>query len=295
MDGYRTMWTGFGRSVNTFFVWLETQLKDGPQDAVNMAKALGIQFEGDPDQAYTGDTSASDAWLANHASEWGAFTLGVASTFPLELANAYATVAAQGTYCSPTPVLSVTDPAGKTLKSGDFANCHQVQYKDATTGRTTTVSPDVFRAAADAARCPVGQQSAYGKCDGGTDDAVSDEMHGRPIAGKTGTSENESTESFAGFTPTVAGAGTAVDPTNPQDYVTSGVSPQVDKAVVAAMYAYDQRHAAKDFTKPPATIAYGASGRDTGTPSTKATPSSNTGPTAAFTADSAVLTSRRRR
>ena len=293
MDGYRTMWTGFGRSVNTYFVWRETQLRDGPQDAVNMAKALGIQFEGDPTQSYADGGAASDAWLANHASEWGAFTLGVAATFPLELANAYATVAAQGDYCSPTPVLSITDPSGKVMKSGDFSNCHQVQYKDATTGRTEQVSPDVFRAAADAARCPVGQQSSYGKCDGGTDDNVSDLMHGRPVAGKTGTSENESTESFAGFTPTIAGAGTAVDPTNPSDYVTSEASSRVDKAVVTTMYAFDQRHPARDFAKPSATIAYGASGRDTG-PSTKATPSSDTGPVPAFTADSAVLETRRR-
>ena len=29
MDGYRTMWTGFGRSVNTYFVWLEQQVGRG--------------------------------------------------------------------------------------------------------------------------------------------------------------------------------------------------------------------------------------------------------------------------
>ena len=42
MDGPRTMWTGFGRSVNTYFVWLEEQI--GPPAAVAMAQRLGIQF-----------------------------------------------------------------------------------------------------------------------------------------------------------------------------------------------------------------------------------------------------------
>ena len=35
MDGQRTMWDGYGRSVNTYFVWLEERV--GPQNAVAMA------------------------------------------------------------------------------------------------------------------------------------------------------------------------------------------------------------------------------------------------------------------
>ena len=268
--GPNDMWRGFGHSVNTYFVWLETQLHNGPQDAVNMAKGMGIQFEGDPNQGYDNGGTATDAFLANHASQWGAFTLGVAATFPVELANAYATVAAQGMYCSPTPVTSITDPSGKVMKSADFSNCHQVQTKDPVTGQTVTVSKDVFNAAADAARCPVNSSSQYGKCDhNGTAPDVGNIFGDRPVAGKTGTSENESTESFAGMTPYVAGAATAVNPTNPQDLVGSGVSENVDQAVAHTMYEYAKKRPAANFVKPSTKMAFGPGGQDTGLPSPK--------------------------
>ena len=81
------MWTGFGSSVNTFFVPLEQSV--GADKVVNVAQRLGIKFR-----------SSEDNELATkYAKDWGAFTLGVSATTPLELANAYATVAADGTYC----------------------------------------------------------------------------------------------------------------------------------------------------------------------------------------------------
>jgi membrane peptidoglycan carboxypeptidase len=202
MGGNRTMWGGYGRSVNTYFVWLEEQV--GPQNAVAMAKRLGITFR-----------TPSDAALAAQADSWGSFTLGVTDTTPLDLANAYATIAARGTYCAPLPVTSITDAAG-----------HRVPAADPTCRRA--VSADVAAAAADAARCPVGQQSAYGKCDGGTATDVSTILNGRPVAGKTGSSDNGATETFVGFTPQLAAAGMATNPDNPQDYVDAGVSAKVN-------------------------------------------------------------------
>ena len=41
---------------------------------------------------------------------WGAFTLGVADTTPLEMAAAYAIGGADGVYCEPLPVVSILDP-----------------------------------------------------------------------------------------------------------------------------------------------------------------------------------------
>src|SRR4029079_3986991 len=79
MDGYRNMWTGFGRSVNTYFVWLEQKI--GAQNAVAMATRLGITFR-----------STGDANQAKNADGWGSFTLGVSATTPLDVANAYATL-----------------------------------------------------------------------------------------------------------------------------------------------------------------------------------------------------------
>jgi membrane peptidoglycan carboxypeptidase len=232
MDGHRTMWTGYGRSVNTYFVWLEEQI--GAQNAVAMAKRLGIVFR-----------AASDAQLAaTQAASWGSFTLGVADTTPLDLANAYATVAADGLYCRPLPVLAITDSAGQP-SSAAAPVCHQA------------VSPDVARGAVDAARCPVGQQSQYNMCDGGTAQAVANVFGGRPVAGKTGSAENNATEAFVGFTPQLAAAAIAANPDDPRDYVGSGVSADVNLAVARTLAAAVRGLPYRDFPAPSSAVAFG--------------------------------------
>ncbi|MEN3304182.1 MAG: hypothetical protein V7603_384 [Micromonosporaceae bacterium] len=232
MDGYRTMWNGFGRSVNTYFVWLEEQI--GADKAVAMAQRLGITFR-----------ASSDARLAARgAGSWGSFTLGVADTTPLDLANAYATVAAEGTYCAPSPVLSITDSSGAAVAAAN-PSCKRV------------LDPDVARAAADAARCPVGQQSTYGKCDGGTGTTAASILGGRPLAGKTGSSENNQTETFVGFTPQIAAAGIAADPDNPRDRVGTGVENSVVGAVAGTIAAALSGQPYRDFTAPSSAVAFG--------------------------------------
>jgi membrane peptidoglycan carboxypeptidase len=233
MDGYRTMWDGYGRSVNTYFVWLEQRI--GPQRAVDMARRLGIVLR-----------APADAAFAGHADDWGSFTLGVADTTPLDLAAAYATVAGQGTYCAPLPVASITDAAGNpVLVTGD---CHPV------------LPPDVAAAAADAARCPVGQQSAYHRCDGGTAPQVDPILGGRPAAGKTGSSENNTTETFVGFTTQVVAAGIAADPADPGDAVGAAVATRVDTAVASTLAAAVAGQPWQDFPAPSPAIAFGAAG-----------------------------------
>jgi membrane peptidoglycan carboxypeptidase len=230
MDGPRTMWTGFGRSVNTYFVWLEQRI--GAQKAVAMAQRLGITFRADSDAALARDDAAG----------WGSFTLGVADTTPLDLANAYATVAADGVYCKPLPVMSITDSAGKPLSAAS-PSCQRV------------LAPDIARAATDAARCPVGEQGAYNKCDGGTAPDVSSVLGGRPVAGKTGSSEGNATETFVGFTPQVAAAAIAADPDDPRDYVGAGVSGAVDDAVAKVLAVALQGQPYQDYPAPSPAIA----------------------------------------
>lgn len=230
MDGPRSMWNGFGRSVNTFFVHLEEQV--GPAAVVAEAKKLGIGF-----------SAPADAQLAKNPDSWGSFTLGVIDVTPLELASAYATVAAEGTYCKPLPIQSIKDANGRTVPVA--TDCKQV------------ISPDVARAATDAARCPVGEQSTYGKCDGGTAAQVSGIMGGRPVAGKTGSTENNMTETFVGFTRTYAAAGIANDPVNPSDHVGSSVEGLVVNAVAHTLNTAVGSSDYPDFTPPSSAIALG--------------------------------------
>ncbi|MEH0845057.1 transglycosylase domain-containing protein [Micromonospora sp. CPCC 205711] len=224
MDGYRMMWDGFGRSVNTYFVWLAEQV--GEDKVVEMAQRLGITFRAESDADFA----------KNDAANWGAFTLGVAATTPLDLANAYATVAAEGTYCTPTPVVSVTAADGRKIPVGQ-PSCKRV------------ISEDVARAATDAARCPVGQQSAYNQCNGGTAGGV-DRLVGRPVAGKTGSSEGNATETFVGFTPQVAVAGIAANPDDPTDAVGAAVQGQVITAVARTIATAVDGQPVRDFTAP---------------------------------------------
>jgi membrane peptidoglycan carboxypeptidase len=230
MNGQRTMWNGFGRSVNTYFVWLEEQI--GAQKVVDMAKKLGIKFRSDDDATIA----------AKRPDTWGAFTLGVAAATPLDLANAYAAVAADGMYCPPLPVLSVATSGGAPVPVRPV--CHQA------------VTPDVARAATDAARCPVGQQSASGRCDGATAPEVGDILK-RPVAGKTGSSENNSTETFAGFTPQLAAAAIAANPDSPSDLVGAGIASSVNAAVARTMAAALQGQPSLNFTAPSSQIATG--------------------------------------
>jgi membrane peptidoglycan carboxypeptidase len=231
MSGYRDMWTGFGRSVNTYFVQLEEQV--GVAKAVDVAKRLGIQFRNNVDKANAADPA-----------DWGSFTLGTSMTTPLDLASAYATLGAEGRYCAPTPIASITDGSGRKLPDGQ-PSC------------TQAISPDVARAAADAARCPVGQQSAYGRCDGSTAGAVNGIMGGRAVAGKTGSSDHNATESFVAVTPQMAAASIAANPKTPTDYVGSAVQRDVIAAVARTLAQSLAGQPDERFTAPPQAYAFG--------------------------------------
>jgi len=199
MNGINNMWRGFGRSVNTY--WVPLQERIGAENAVDVAKRLGIKF-----RAHGTPQNPADYEFANNpqlAHSWGPFTLGVTAVTPLELANAYATLAADGTFCEPTPVIEIKGLDGSKL---DAANPH--------CSKDPVVAPDVARAAVDAARCPLGDQSVFGKCEGGTASYVKG-IVGRQVAGKTGTTDHDWTATMVAMTKQLAVAGMLVDPDNP--------------------------------------------------------------------------------
>jgi membrane peptidoglycan carboxypeptidase len=238
MNGPRTMWSGFGRSVNTYFVPLQQML--GTSKPIAMAKRLGVQFR-----------SSKDLQITNQPKElqdlFGPFTLGVTDTVPLELANAYATVAAEGKYCKPMPLLHMYTTKNQQLTEvPDIAGsqCSQV------------VNPEIARAAADIARCPVGDNGGLGKCDGGTANIndgryVQDVMPNYPVIGKTGTADENWTANLVLSTKQLTMAGVMANPDHaetPHEYNASAVV--VDTAVAFAMRDSMKGQKPLEFAKP---------------------------------------------
>ncbi|MEV4518193.1 penicillin-binding transpeptidase domain-containing protein [Dactylosporangium sp. NPDC049525] len=185
LSGRRTMWDAFGHSVVTYFVALQERI--GADKAIAMAKRLGIVFRSKEDQMLSEP--------AAHAS-WGAFTLGVSATTALDLANAYATLAADGTRCDPLPVARLADGAGRPV-AGVGPHCESV------------LRPEVARAAIDAGRCPLGDRSAFGdRCGAGSvATTVVRDTVGRPVAGQFGLTGNRGTFSLVVAAPQLATAG----------------------------------------------------------------------------------------
>jgi membrane peptidoglycan carboxypeptidase len=232
LAGVHNAWTGFGRSVNTYFVPLEELA--GAANAVEAAKKLGIRFPSEEDARRANDKAEADGW--------GSFTLGVSGTTPLDLANAYATLAADGKHCEPIPVQEIKDIDGKRL---DVANprCDQA------------IDREVARAAVDAARCPVGDRSAFGECQGSTSAAAYTTIK-HPIAGKTGTTDSKRTASLVVTTRSMAVAGILADPDWPD--TTANMSHDIVNPAVYDTLADIMRGKQKqDFPRPSEKMAYG--------------------------------------
>jgi len=187
-EGVYNMWSAFGKSINTYFVPLEERV--GAENVVAVAKRFGIQFRVPQDAKYANDPAS--------AHQWGAFTLGVSASTPLDMANAYATLAGDGMYCEPTPIEQITTQNGEKLDIGK-PQCIRATSKD------------VARAAVDAARCPVGDSAQLGNCAGGTARQVR-YVVGHPVFGKTGTTDGEKTASLITGTTSLVVAGYLVNP-----------------------------------------------------------------------------------
>ena len=118
-------------------------------------------------------------------------TLGVNDLTPLEMASAYATFAAHGIYCAPLAIASMTGPDGKNVRV-PAQSCSQVISAN-TADTITAMLKGVVQ-------------------DGGT---ARTSRLGRPIAGKTGTTDGGNQVWFVGYTPGVVGA-TVVSDTGKQ-------------------------------------------------------------------------------
>jgi membrane peptidoglycan carboxypeptidase len=160
-------------SVNTYFAQLERKI--GVCAPWRLARATGIR------EVSTGKPVA----------QVPAFTLGVADTSPLQVAGAYAMLAARGVFCTPYPVTAIRAADGKLIES-HHASCRRVLPRWAA-DRTTSVlrgvidGPDASRTGAAASI-------------------------GRPAAGKTGTTDDFTAAWFSGYTPQLAASVWVGDP-----------------------------------------------------------------------------------
>lgn len=107
-----------------------------------------------------------------------AMTLGVDPTSPLTMAGAYAAFAADGRYCTPTPLVSLT--RGGTTITFD-PQCRQALDKGVATQVRDTLRSAVRHGTATAAAIP-----------------------GVQVAGKTGTTDTSASTWFTGITPDLA-------------------------------------------------------------------------------------------
>ena len=106
-------------------------------------------------------------------------TLGSGSVSPLTLASAYNTIASGGTYCVPSPVLSITTSDKKSIPLNK-TRCRRA------------VSPNVANGVTQILKTVLTK---------GTASAIGGLAGGRPVAGKTGTSDGSNETWFVGYTP----------------------------------------------------------------------------------------------
>lgn len=173
------LWSLFGRSSNTGFVALQELV--GTEKAYDAAKRAGLSFYS------PGGVVAADE--NGNVNDYGSFTLGMDPTTPLDMAEAYATIAAGGVHCNPLPVMQVVDAKGEEWAEAAAPQCDQA------------FSEEVAYAAVSAGRCVVGQNAEGTQCSGsGTASAYTGGFD-RPLFGKTGTAESDRSYWFIGSTP----------------------------------------------------------------------------------------------
>ena len=170
-----TMATAF--SVNTYYVQLEEKV--GVPAVVAVARNLGVN----PNKFDPAPVTPDE----------GSFTLGTREVSPLEMAGAYATIAARGKFCAPYAIAGVTDATGKSLAVTP-PQCRQVMDPSIADEATTMLTHVIT------------DKGATGNANGDI---------GRPAAGKTGTTNSNGAAWFDGFTPDLAASVWMGDPAGP--------------------------------------------------------------------------------
>ena len=227
------------KSINTAFAQLASDIGSCEIPKVMAKMGLTDGYGLPYGLAYSGGEKTKDTYAISN------LVLGSDSTTPLQLATSYATLAANGKYCPPNPIESITTANGTKMKL-DPPPCKQVMDKGVAQGVT---------------------QLLTGTLDpGGTADG-NQLANGRPAAGKTGTTDNHRQSWFAGYTPQLSSAIWVGSPIRQYDMdgITLGGEyyDQVFGATIAApiwkqiMDEASKGKPKKKFTKPPKKIVKG--------------------------------------
>ena len=179
-------------SPNTAFIKLEEFT--GVPDVVDMAVRLGMRSLAKtpfvtPDGTRTGRSIAEVTKAQRQAS----FTLGVSPTSVLELANVGATLDSAGRWCPPSPIEKITDASGAAVPVTE-PPCEQVVDPGLANTLLTGLSKDDTMGTAAGAAGQVGWN--------------------RPMAGKTGTTQEHKSAAFIGIVPQMSGAVITFDNSN---------------------------------------------------------------------------------
>lgn len=206
--------TALQTSPNTGFVILEEQL--GMDPVVDMASRLGMRETMATNIAgVRPDPKAKNRELRVTQTEFykanggnASFTLSPAPVSTLELANVAATIMSGGVWCPPSPIAKVVDRNGKAVPVNE-PPCEQVVAEGLANGLAVGMSKDDQGAGTAAA-------------------AARQYKWGRPMIGKTGTTEDYKSAAFIGATPHYAASvQTFNDGTTPRGICVNGGPPRL--------------------------------------------------------------------
>jgi membrane peptidoglycan carboxypeptidase len=179
-NGSVSLQTALAISPNTTFVALEDRIgKIDP--VVDMAYRLGMR-----QSLNAKDSQGRTIGDAVKKEKRGSYTLGAEPTSPLDLANVGATLMSGGRWCPPTPIDAVLDRNGNPVNVPE-ARCEQAVPEGLANSLAVGLSKDDQ---------PGGTAFAAAKA----------AKWGRPMLGKTGTTQNNRSAGFIGATPQYSGA-----------------------------------------------------------------------------------------
>jgi membrane peptidoglycan carboxypeptidase len=199
--GTYTLYTATTQSINVFFAELEQRV--GLCNVVKTAVSMGVRrASGQSLLAAVGKPGTPG--YQPPADDVPSFTLGVVNVSPLTMAAAYATVAANGIYCTPLAIRQIIGGTGKPLPVAS-PGCHRV------------ISALDAEAATYILRGVLTSGTAKG-------DGVRRGGVYIPQAGKTGTANSFDFAAFGGYTPLLAGYVSMFNPTDPIAHPMTGSS-----------------------------------------------------------------------